>query len=121
MTIPFNTDLSGKVAVVTGGSGVLGSVLSEALAEAGAKVAVLARTQSKIDRVVESIKSKGHEAIGYSVDVLNKDDLKRVREDLKEQFGTCDILINGAGGNDPKATTSHDYFTEDDGEQSFLI
>ncbi|WP_028784642.1 SDR family oxidoreductase [Thalassobacillus devorans] len=114
MELPFQIDLSGKVAVVTGGSGVLGSVLSEALAEAGAKVVILARNKEKIDEVVERIEEKGGECLGYSVDVLDKDELERVHEKVLEKFGPCQILINGAGGNHPKATTSTERLNLED-------
>ncbi|MFQ3545641.1 SDR family oxidoreductase [Halobacillus rhizosphaerae] len=120
MNLPFQIDLEGKIAVVTGGSGVLGSVLSEALAKCGAKVAILARTQEKIDKVVERITSTGGECRGYSVDVLDKEALMEVREDIHEQWGTVDLLLNGAGGNHPKATTGQEYFSPDNEEQSFF-
>ncbi|GGJ87712.1 dioxygenase [Lentibacillus kapialis] len=114
MELPFQIDLNDKVAVVTGGSGVLGSVFAAALAKAGAKVAVLARTKDKIDAVIQDIKSDGGEAIGYSVDVLDKKALEDVHADVKKNFGRCSILINGAGGNNPKATTSKEYFDVSD-------
>ncbi|WP_077328372.1 SDR family oxidoreductase [Virgibacillus siamensis] len=124
MQLPFQVDLQNKVAVVTGGSGVLGSVLSRALAKAGATVAVLARNQEKIDKTVRAIRDEGGNAIGYSVDVLDKQALEKVHEDLLSQFGPCSILINGAGGNNPKATTAHEYATaenlQNSSEQSFF-
>ncbi|SFE21542.1 hypothetical protein SAMN05216238_11044 [Lentibacillus persicus] len=110
MELPFQIDLNDKVAVVTGGSGVLGSVFAKALAKAGAKVAVLARTKDKINTVVNDITSDGGEAIGYSVDVLDKTSLEDVHADVLKKLGPCSILINGAGGNNPKATTSKEYF-----------
>src|SRR5699024_4435149 len=91
-----------------------GSVFSRALAQAGAKVAVLARSKDKIDAVVQDIKSNGGEAIGYSVDVLDKKALEDVHADVKRRLGRCSILINGAGGNNPKATTSKEYFDASD-------
>ncbi|ASN06715.1 SDR family oxidoreductase [Virgibacillus necropolis] len=120
MQIPFHINLKNKVAVVTGGSGVLGSVLSKALAQAGAKVVVLARNKEKIDTVVEQIKEQGGEAFGYSVDVLNKTELEAVHQKVLEVAGPCSILINGAGGNHAKATTSKEFFNVEDlqdGEQ----
>ncbi|MYL49276.1 SDR family NAD(P)-dependent oxidoreductase [Halobacillus litoralis] len=111
MKLPFQVDLNHKVAVVTGGSGVLGSVLSRTLAQCGAKVAVLARNQKKIDEVVSSINETGGTARGYSVDVLDPDSLQGVKKSINEEWGKVDILINGAGGNHPKATTSSEYFT----------
>ncbi|NGP45529.1 SDR family oxidoreductase [Bacillaceae bacterium SIJ1] len=112
MDLPFQVDLQNKVAVITGGSGVLGSVLSQALARCGAKVAVLARNQEKIDRVVNTINNNGGNARGYSVDVLDQQQLLEVKKQINETWGSIDILINGAGGNHPKATTSQEYYGE---------
>lgn len=123
MQLPFNVDLSHKVAVVTGGSGVLGSVLAKGLAQAGAKVVVLARNQQKIDQTVKEINETGGTAFGYSVDVLNQSELEEVHQNVLEVAGPCSILINGAGGNNPKATTSKEYFMKDvleDSEQTFF-
>jgi len=114
MDLPFKINLTGKVAVVTGGSGVLGSVFSRSLAKAGAKVAVLARSEDKIDAVVKDIKASGGEAAGFSVDVLNKQALEKIHEDIKHKLGPCSILINGAGGNNPEATTTKEYFNTED-------
>lgn len=123
MQLPFQIDLNNKVAVVTGGSGVLGSVLSKALAKAGAKVVILARNKEKIDVTVEQIKEQGGDAFGYSVDVLNKPELEAVHQKVLEIAGPCSILINGAGGNHPKATTSEEFFSEEslqDSGQTFF-
>jgi len=114
MNLPFQINLENKVAVVTGGSGVLGSEVSKALAMSGAKVAILARNQKKIDQVVYEIEQMGGEALGYSVDVLNKDKLENVRKKIISELGHCTILINGAGGNHPGATTSHERFEKED-------
>lgn len=120
MDLPFEINLTGKVAIVTGGSGVIGSVFSRALAEAGAKVAVLARSEDKINAVVKDIKANGGEAAGFSVDVLDKQSLEQCHENIKNQLGSCSILINGAGGNNPAATTSKEYFNVDDLQDSSL-
>lgn len=124
MELPFNINFENKVAVVTGGSGVLGSTMCEALAQAGAKVVVLARNVEKINDVVEKIKSAGGQAFGYSVDVLDKNKLEEVHEQIVTDVGRCNILINGAGGNHPGATTSHERLSledvQSDGEQSFF-
>jgi NAD(P)-dependent dehydrogenase (short-subunit alcohol dehydrogenase family) len=114
MKLPFQVSLEDRVAVVTGGSGVIGSVLCEALALAGAKVVILARNQKKIDQVVNRINENGGRSFGYSVDVLDKKQLEIVREDILNKLGPCSILINGAGGNHAKATTSSDRFSVDD-------
>ncbi|MFZ4453971.1 SDR family oxidoreductase [Salibacterium aidingense] len=114
MQLPFHINLKNKTAVVTGGSGVLGSVFSEALAAAGARVVVLARNKEKVDSVTSRITQQGGECLGYSVDVLDKKALEEVHQEVKERFGPCQILINGAGGNHPKATTTSERFSLED-------
>ena len=97
-------NLTGKVAVVTGGSGALGSGIVRGLAGAGAKVAVLARNRERLSEVVESVKADGGEAMGVAADVLKKDDLQSARRTIVESWGRIDILVNGAGGNVAEAT-----------------
>lgn len=99
-------DLSGKVVVITGGTGVLGSELSRGLAAAGAKVAVLGRDAEKRNRVVTAIQEGKGDAVGISCDVSDRDHLLNAREEVLAKYGTIDILVNGAGGNSPSATTS---------------
>ena len=101
--------LKGKVAVVTGGGGVLGSAFCRCLAENGAKVAVLNRTYEKAKVVADEI---GGLAVGANV--LDKTELEAARKLINEKLGTCDILINGAGGNNPKGTTTKEYFVLED-------
>lgn len=110
MSLPFNIDLKGKVAVVTGGGGILGRHFCLALGEAGAKVVVLNRTKSKADNVAEEIIKNGGKAIGVSGDVLSLESLREAKDIINKEFGTVDILINGAGGNHPKGGTTKDYF-----------
>ena len=93
----LNTDLTGKVAVVTGASGVLCSQFSIALARAGAKVAMLSRNAENSRPFVEQIVSEGGIAKAYSCNVLDKARCAEVAEEIKKDFGPCDILINGAG------------------------
>ena len=114
MQLPFKIDLTGKTAVVTGGGGVLCSCLAIALAECGAKVAVLSRKQEKADVVADEINRSGGKAIGISADVLVRDSLIAARERIISELGTCDILINGAGGNRPEGNTAKEYFFEED-------
>ncbi|UJW56140.1 SDR family oxidoreductase [Salipaludibacillus agaradhaerens] len=106
MTVPFKVDVKDKVVVITGGSGILGSVMSKALAELGAKVAILALDENANEKVVSEINRAGGHAAGFIVDVLNREALEKARAEITKTFGTCDILINGAGGNHPKATTT---------------
>ncbi len=110
MNLPFKTDLSGKVAVVTGGAGVLCSEFVRALAECGAKVAILNRSLEKANALAEEIKANGGEAMGVSADVTNSESVKAAHEAVLAAYGKCDILINGAGGNNPRAQTDMEYF-----------
>src|SRR5690606_34204361 len=107
-------DLTGKVAVVTGGSGVLGGVFCEALAACGAKVAVVGRSQDKMDRVVRKIAEKGGISIGVQADVLDRDQLVEAKDRINREWGTVDILINAAGGNHPAGTTTKEYLFPED-------
>ncbi len=97
-------DLNGKVAVVTGGSGVLGGAMAEGLAKAGATVVILARSAEKTLAVVERIQAAGGKAEGINGDVLDKESLKRAAEEVIRKYGAIDILVNAAGGNKPEAT-----------------
>lgn len=108
MKVPFEVDVRGKVAVITGGNGVLGSIMSRGLAALGAKVVILALKKDKCEKVVNEIKHDGGEAIWFSCDVLDREALEHARTEVTKQFGTCDILINAAGGNHPDATTSNE-------------
>ena len=97
--------LENKVAVVTGGAGILCSSFAQCLAENGAKVAVLDLDYDKAKEVADKIGG-----IAVKTNVLDKQSLEDARQIINEKLGTCDILINGAGGNNPKGTTSKDYF-----------
>lgn len=110
MKLPLNTDLAGKVAVVTGAGGVLCSMFSKALAVAGAKVAVLDLNEAAAEKVAEGIRQEGGQARAYRCNVLEKVSCEEVHQAVLKDFGPCDILINGAGGNNPRATTDKEYF-----------
>lgn len=97
-------DLTGKVAVVTGGTGALGGAMCKGLAAAGAKVAVIARTEANAVGIADEIVAAGGDALGVSADVLDKATLEAALATVKEKYGTVDILVNGAGGNRPDAT-----------------
>ncbi|SKA76412.1 NAD(P)-dependent dehydrogenase, short-chain alcohol dehydrogenase family [Caloramator quimbayensis] len=114
MKVPFNIDLKGKTAVVTGGGGILCSMFAEALAMCGAKVAVLDLNKEKADEVANKICSKGYYAIGVECNVLNSESLENAKKEINEKLGSCDILINGAGGNNPKGTTTKEYLYKED-------
>ena len=106
----LNTDLTGKVAVVTGAGGVLCSAFSKTLARAGAKVALLDLNDVAAEEVAAEIRAEGGEAKAYKCDVLNKDICYEVADLIEKEIGKCDILVNGAGGNNAKATTDKEYF-----------
>lgn len=96
-------DLGGRTAVITGGTGVLGSAMAVGLAEAGANTVVIGRRQDAGDVVVEAIREKGHHAIFVQADVLDEQQLLRAKEKILSEFGSIDILVNAAGGNLPGA------------------
>lgn len=106
----LNTDLTGKVAVVTGAGGVLCSAFSVTLARAGAKVALLDLNADAAEEVAAKIREEGGEAKAYKCDVLSKEVCYAVADEVEKDMGKCDILVNGAGGNNPKATTDKEYF-----------
>ena len=110
MQLSMKPDLTGKVAVVTGGAGVLCREFAKALALCGAKVAILNRTVSKAEDVVAEIRAMGGEAIAVGVNVTDKASVEAAHEAVLAAYGKCDILINGAGGNNPRATTDKEYF-----------
>lgn len=110
MKLPFKIDLSGKVAVVTGAGGVLCSTMAHAVAACGAKVALLDLDEESAKQNAEAIRAEGLTAEGYQANVLDKISLKGAHEKILKDFGSCDILINGAGGNHPRATTDREYF-----------
>lgn len=117
MKTPFEINLEGKVCVVTGGGGVLCSAFAKALAANGAKVAVLDLRVENANKVADEINAEGGTAIGVEANVLKKDSLEKARQEILEKFGTCDILLNGAGGNHPKGTTSNEILKPEDLEK----
>lgn len=110
----INTDLSGKVAVVTGAGGVLCSYFAKVLARAGAKVALLDRNEGTAADYAREITAEGGVAKAYVCNVLEKETCYAVADRVLAELGPCDILVNGAGGNNPKATTDKEYFEPGD-------
>jgi len=110
----MKVDLKNKVAVITGGGGILCSVMAKAMAKAGAKVAILDLRAEAAEQVAAEIVADGGQAIGLSANVLELDSLKAAEEKITATFGHCDILVNGAGGNNPKGTPSKEYLTKED-------
>ncbi len=105
MTSTESFRLDGKVALVTGGTGVICSPMCRALGAAGAKVVVLALEDDKVALLAQEIKQDGGDAIGIKSDVLDKLALEAAAEQVAATYGRIDILVNGAGGNRPDATT----------------
>jgi len=114
MQLPFALDLSDKVAVVTGGGGVLCGMMAKAIAACGAKVAILDLRAENAQKVADEIKANGGDAIGIAANVLEIESLKAAEKEIVAKYGVCDILINGAGGNHPKGTTSKEYLEKVD-------
>lgn len=110
----FGTDLIGKVAVVTGAGGVLCSSFAKTLAAAGAKVALLDINEEAAKAFADEIISEGGTAKAYKCNVLDKESCNAVAEAVKADLGLCDILLNGAGGNNPRATTDKEYYFSGD-------
>lgn len=110
MKLPINTDLTNKVAVVTGAGGVLCGMFAKALAASGARVAVLDLNLEAAEKVAGEITAENGKAIAYKCNVLDKDSMEECRQAVLKDLGKCDILINGAGGNNPRATTDKEYF-----------
>ena len=114
MKLPFQIDLSGKTAVVTGAGGVLCSMFAKVLAECGAKVALLDLNQEAAQVFADEITASGGQAKAYKANVLDKAIMEEVHQQVMADFGPCDILINGAGGNNPRANTTNEYYMPGD-------
>ena len=97
-------NLKGKVAVITGGAGVLGGCVALSLAKAGVSIIILDRTQDAIDNKIAEINNVGGNAIGFIGDVLSENSMKSIKEQILKEHDTIDILLNAAGGNMPGAT-----------------
>lgn len=110
MKLPFTVDLSDKVIALTGAGGVLISEFSKALAQCGAKVALLDINYDAAKKVADDI---GENAYAIETDALNKDSLIHAKELINKKFGKVNFLVNGAGGNNPKATTDNEYMDKD--------
>ena len=100
--------LDGKVAVITGAAGILYTTISKALAALGVKVAVLDLREDAAKALAAGINEDGGTAIGVACNVLERDSIEAARDTVIGEFGRLDILINGAGGNHPKATATDD-------------
>lgn len=122
LELPLKTDFTGKVVVVTGAGGVLCGDMARAFAQAGAKVAALDLNEDKVKKLAEELKNEGFVCEGYAANVLEAEQVKAVHARILEDLGKCDILINGAGGNNKRATTDNEYQHEAKaGQTTFLI
>lgn len=119
--LPLKIDFTGKVVVVTGAGGVLCSTMARAFAQAGAKVAALDLNEEAVKKLAEELKAEGFLCEGYKANVLEPDSLEKVHQQVLADLGPCDILINGAGGNNPRATTDNEYQHEaKEGQKTFF-
>ena len=109
--LPFDLDLGGKVVVITGAGGVLCSGFAKTAAAGNAKVAVLDLNLDAAQAVADEIIKDGGCAIAVKANVLETKSMQEAKAVVDEKLGSCDILINGAGGNNPQATTDNEYFT----------
>ncbi len=121
LNLPLNIDYTGKVVVVTGAGGLICSAMARAFAQSGAKVAALDLNEDAVSALADELCAEGFVCKGYKADVLDPDALAAVHEAVVADFGPCDILINGAGGNNPRATTDNEYQHEaKEGGKSFF-
>lgn len=117
MNLPFSIDLTNKVAVVTGAGGILCSLFAKALAQCGAKVALLDLNLDAAQQHAQNIVDEGFMAKAYQANVLDRESLEIAHNQILKDFGKCDLLINGAGGNSPRATTTNEYYMDGDLEK----
>jgi NAD(P)-dependent dehydrogenase (short-subunit alcohol dehydrogenase family) len=121
INLPLNIDYSGKVVVVTGAGGLICGAMARAFAQSGAKVAALDLNEDAVKKLADELKAEGFICEGYKANVLDAEALEAVHKAVLADLGECDILINGAGGNNPRATTDNEYQHEaKEGGKSFF-
>lgn len=119
--LPLNIDYSHKVVVITGAGGLICSSMARAFAQSGAKVAALGRRLENVQALADELKAEGFICEAYKANVLDGDELEAAHQAILKDLGPCDILINGAGGNNPRATTDNEYQHEaKEGGKSFF-
>lgn len=118
--IPMHENLKGRVAVITGGSGVLCSEMARELARQGVKVAILNRTAEKGQQIVHQIIENSGTAIAITTDVLDRASLERARDEIVKRYGRIDVLINGAGGNHPDSIADQEVYSDQETTKSFF-
>ena len=121
LNLPLNIDYTGKVVVVTGAGGLICGAMARAFAQCGAKVAALDLNEEAVKKLAAEAKAEGFIMEGYKANVLEPEALEEVHKAVLKDLGPCDILINGAGGNNPRATTDNEYQHEaKEGGKSFF-
>ena len=121
LNLPLNIDYTGKVVVITGAGGLICSAMARAFAQSGAKVAALDLNEEAVTALADELCAEGFICRGYKANVLDPEMLAAVHESVVADLGTCDILVNGAGGNNPRATTDNEYQHEaKEGGKSFF-
>lgn len=119
--LPLNIDYSGKVVVVTGAGGLICGAMARAFAQCGAKVAALDLNEEAVKKLADELVAEGFVCKGYKANVLDGEALEQVHQAVLADLGPCDILVNGAGGNNPRATTDNEYHHEaQEGKKSFF-
>ena len=119
--LPLNIDYSGKVVVITGAGGLICGAMARAFAQSGAKVAALDLNEDAVKKLADELKAEGCICEGYKANVLEPENLEQVHQAVLRDLGPCDILVNGAGGNNPRATTDNEYQHEaKEGGKSFF-
>ncbi len=120
-SLPLHIDYTGKVVVVTGAGGVICGAMARAFAMSGAKVAAINRSSEKILALEQEMTQAGYTLKAYTGNVLDKEGMETIHQQILRDFGPCDVLVNGAGGNNPKATTDNEYQHEaKEGGKSFF-
>ena len=121
LNLPLTHDFTGKVVVVTGAGGVLCGDMARAYAQAGAKVAALDLNEAAVQKLADEVTAEGFIMKGYKANVLELEALEAVHQQILADLGPCDILVNGAGGNNPRATTDNEYQHEaKEGQKTFF-
>ena len=121
INLPLNIDYTGKVVVITGAGGLICGAMARAFAQSGAKVAALDLNEEAVKALADELKAEGFICEGYKANVLDPEMLEEVHKAVIADLGKCDILVNGAGGNNPRATTDHEYQHEaKEGGKSFF-
>ena len=119
--LPLNVDYTGKVVVVTGAGGLICGAMARAFAQSGAKVAALDLNEEAVKKLADELNADGFVCRGYKADVLSAEALEEVHKAVLADLGPCDVLVNGAGGNNPRATTDNEYQHEaKEGGKSFF-